>query len=248
MIENLPLYVVLVFIITTLATLLVVLYAGKQVIQRQATWWLIGGGLALWSALQAFLALNGFYLDTASLPPRVPVFAILPALAGVLLLFVLPTRRAILTLPLRTLTWVHTVRIPVELVLWWLFLYGQVPRLMTFAGSNMDIVAGISAPLAVLWAFQGGKLKANLLLGWNVLGIALLLNVFIPAILSQPYPIQRLAFEQPNRAVVYFPFIWLPALIVPLILFCHVASIGQILAIKRQIQEAQAAAQAPTYA
>lgn len=41
------------------------------------------------------------------------------------------------------------------------------------------------------------------------------------AILSAPFPFQQLAFEQPNVAVLRFPYILLPSVIVPLVYLSH---------------------------
>ena len=51
-------------------------------------------------------------------------------------------------------------------------------------------------------------------------GLGLLANIVIIAVLSFPSPIQQFGFEQPNIGLAYFPFIWLPAIIVPIVLFC----------------------------
>jgi hypothetical protein len=41
--------------------------------------------------------------------------------------------------------------------------------------------------------------------------------------------LQQFAITQPNIAVQYFPFNWLPSVVVPLVLFSHLASIQQLL-------------------
>ena len=43
---------------------------------------------------------------------------------------------------LRILTLLHIVRVPVEIVLYWLFISKAIPGLMTFNGRNFDILAG----------------------------------------------------------------------------------------------------------
>lgn len=126
-----------------------------------------------------------------------------------------------------TLTLLHTVRLPVEVVLWSLYQYHAVPRSMTFEGRNWDVLFGLSS-LPLYWlAFRGPRASRRLLLSWNVLGLALLLNIVADAVLSAPTPLQRFAFEQPNVAILYFPFTWLPAVIVPLVLLAHVAVLWQ---------------------
>jgi hypothetical protein len=67
----------------------------------------------------------------------------------------------------------------------------------------------------------------NIYCDYDKLVIALL-NIVINAVLSIPSPFQQFAFEQPNVAVLYFPFVWLPCCIVPIVLFAHLAAIKQL--------------------
>ncbi|HPI54806.1 MAG TPA: hypothetical protein PLU10_08945 [Chitinophagaceae bacterium] len=45
---------------------------------------------------------------------------------------------------------------------------------------------------------------------------------------SVPSPLQKLAFDQPNIALLYFPFSWLVSLIVALVLLGHLVSIRRL--------------------
>jgi hypothetical protein len=38
-----------------------------------------------------------------------------------------------------------------------------------------------------------------------------------------------MAFEQPNRAVLFFPFAWLPTVVVPLVLLAHLVTIKRLI-------------------
>jgi hypothetical protein len=67
------------------------------------------------------------------------------------------------------------------------------------------------------------------MLAWNFICLGLLFNIVINAILSVPTPFQKFGFDQPNVAVLYFPFTWLPACVVPLVLLSHLASIRILL-------------------
>jgi len=104
-----------------------------------------------------------------------------------------------------------------------------VPQLMTFEGRNFDIISGITAPLVYYFGFVKPKLGRKTLLVWNFICLALLLNIVINAVLSIPSPFQKFAFEQPNIAVLYFPFVWLPCCVVPIVLFAHLTAIKQLL-------------------
>jgi hypothetical protein len=100
---------------------------------------------------------------------------------------------------------------------------------MTFEGRNFDILSGLTAPLVAWLALRGDKVNRLLLIVWNLLAFGLLLNIMANAILSLETPFQQFAFEQLNRGVLYFPFIWLPAIIVPIVFVSHVISLWQLL-------------------
>ena len=132
-------------------------------------------------------------------------------------------------LDVKTLTILHVIRVPVELILLSLFLHKAIPQLMTFEGRNFDILSGITAPFVYYFGFVGKRPKAKIVLAWNFICLALLINIVINAILAAPSPFQKFAFEQPNIAIMYFPFIWLPCCIVPLVLLAHLASIRKLI-------------------
>jgi len=126
---------------------------------------------------------------------------------------------------LKTLTLLHSIRIAIEMVLFWLFLNKVMPQLMTFEGRNFDLTSGITAPLIYYFGFVKGKIGAKAMLAWNFICLAILLFTVSNAILSAPTPLQQFAFEQPTTAVFYFPFVWLPGIVVPLVIFSHLISI-----------------------
>lgn len=178
-----------------------------------------------WGILQSFLAQLGFYENNQTIPPRL-LLLLFPIPALVLLtIFNRRAKKWMLNLPLRTLLWLHTVRIPVEIVLFWLFLSGYVPQMMTFEGSNFDILAGISAPIVAIIFFRRKIVNKTILLLWHILSLVLLLNILVIATLSTPTALQQLAFEQPNIAVMKFPFLLLPAIIVPIVLISNLTGI-----------------------
>ena len=124
---------------------------------------------------------------------------------------------------------ISIVRIPVEFVLWWLFLHNTIPKLMTFEGINFDVIAGLTAPLVVYFGFRNNSINKKLLLVWNVAGLLLLLNIVINALFAFPSVIQMQAFDQPNVGLLYFPFVWLPTFVAPLVIFTHVISLRRLI-------------------
>lgn len=158
------------------------------------------------------------------------LFGILPPILVIILLFATSKGRQFFdSLPLKNITYLNIVRIPVEIILFWLFINKAIPELMTFEGRNFDILAGISAPVMAYLVFTKKKLNRNALLIWNFICLGLLLNIVINALLSAPFPLQQFAFDQPNIAILNFPFSWLPTFVVPIVLFGHLVSIRQLI-------------------
>ncbi|MFM9905302.1 MAG: hypothetical protein ACKVQJ_12110 [Pyrinomonadaceae bacterium] len=226
--ETVPIYVSIVFILTTFASVGFLIQAMKAAGTRSLPSRILFFLLPLWIIFQAVLAMGGFYLNSSSVPPRLVLFGVLPAIITIAAYFIFFRDTFIDRIPLRLLTILHIVRIPVEIVLIWLFFAGQVPQLMTFEGRNFDILSGILAPIVYLAAFRGGSTNRWLLIIYNIFGLLLLANIVSIAVMSLPSPLQQLAFDQPNRGVLYFPFIWLPTIIVPLVLFSHIAALWKL--------------------
>jgi hypothetical protein len=186
--------------------------------------------IVLWLALQAIVSLNGFYQVTNSVPPRF-ILLILPPVLFIVFLFLTKKGRTFIDkLDTRWLLLLHTVRIPVEIVLFLLYTQKQVPGIMTFEGRNFDILSGITAPILFYFSFIKKSVGSNLLIAWNIICLGLLFNIVTIAILSAPFPFQQFAFDQPNIALLSFPFAWLPCCIVPLVFLSHVAALRQLLA------------------
>ena len=228
MLNNLPNYISIVFVLTVLLTLLMIYAAIKKSANEKSNSIVITVilGLAGWIIIQSQLAFNDFYnTDTKFFPPKF-LLAVAPMFITIIFLFITKKGRAFIDrLPLLNITYLNIVRIPVELVLYWLALNKAVPELMTFAGRNFDILAGITAPFVAYVGFSLKKLNRKMILLWNFIALWLLINIVTNALLSAPFSFQRFAFDQPNIAVLYFPFILLPAFIVPVVLFGHLVSI-----------------------
>ncbi len=233
MIPNLPIYISILFVLTTICTLVlfVRIINTSPLLKEKKRIQLISNCLVLWLLLQSILSLGNIYnSDTNSLPPKIVLFGVMPALILVLLLFLTKSGRHFIDgLSLKKLTYLHVVRIPIELVLYFLFLEKAIPELMTFTGRNFDILAGLSAPIVAYFAFTKKLWTTKVVLVWNFISLGLLINIVVHALLSAPSPFQQFAFDQPNVAILYFPFSWLPTFIVPVVLFCHLATIRQII-------------------
>lgn len=183
----------------------------------------------VFSTVQLFIGRTNFYENENTIPSRF-LLLIAPSIVLIIILFATQKgRKFIDNLDLKQLTLLHTIRIPVEIVLYFLFISKAVPQIMTFEGRNFDILAGITAPVIFYFGFIKNKISNSILLIWNFISLALLINIIIIAILSAKTPFQQFALNQPNIAIGHFPFNWLPSIIVPIVLLSHLATIRQLI-------------------
>lgn len=159
-----------------------ILWAVHHASRSAKTTWRVALLLVAWLSLHCLLAGSG---RLESLPLRGLPFFFLPV-------FVLWSLAAFSKLgaslaanvPLGALVLFHSFRLPLELVLHAWASQGTIPETMTWTGQNWDIVTGIlalvCAPVANTrrWTAQF----------FNIIGLALLLNVIRVAILSSPVP------------------------------------------------------------
>ncbi|WEK18468.1 MAG: hypothetical protein P0Y49_16890 [Candidatus Pedobacter colombiensis] len=204
-------------IVTCLSVILFYLGTGKQ---NKGFLLYVG-----WILVVALLSWLGFFKNTTAMPPRI-LLVIVPAI-----IFVIYSFKKIQLIGLRRnyLIGIHILRIPVELVLFQLYIQGKIPVIMTFAGWNFDILMGISAALMLGWTIvtemEVGQTRFRV---WNIVGIVFLAIIVGIAILSAPSPIQQLAFDRPNLAILQFPYTLLPAIVVPLVLLSHLLCLKKI--------------------
>jgi len=224
--DNLPAFASPVFIGVTVAVYGFMLYAAYWAFggRRYPLTWIATAFLAFLLA-SGVLAFNGFFYDYLSMPPRLFLF-VGPVFLLILALLVLPrSRAALMKMPVTTLTYIHIVRIPVELCLWWLFGAGLVAEEMTFEGANFDILAGISAPFAGVFLVGKKSNNRGAAIAWHLICLGLVLNIVIRAVALTPYFYDGSGGELQNLAVFEFPFIWLPTFVVPAVIFSHLTAL-----------------------
>jgi len=223
MLTDLPDSLIIIFLLTVILTFLLFTNAFKN----RATVAIVS---VIWLALTGILSFKKVFHETSSIPPRLMI-VVAPAILFIILLMTTKSgKRFTDSIDLKKLTLVHIVRIPVEIILFMLFTHKLIPGLMTFEGRNFDILSGVTAPIVYFICFRNSQLKhRRLLLIWNFICLGLLLNIVINAILAAPFPFQQFAFDQPNIAILYFPFTWLPCFIVMIVLYSHLAAIRHLL-------------------
>lgn len=233
MLTDAPLAVDLAFIAIVLVMLGLVLWGATRAARRvgsgavQAVR-IAGVALVGWLALTAVLAERGFFEDFQSLPPHM-LLGVGPPLLTLLALTVSPGVLPLLAaVPPAWLVAAQTFRIPVEIVLWRLAMAGVIPELLSFHGRNVDILVGLTAPVVAYACFVRRAWPARVAVWWNWAGIVILLNVVVLVQLSAPTPWRIFETDPPATFIGGWPYIWLPAFLVPLAWLLHALSLRQL--------------------
>ncbi|TYA71363.1 hypothetical protein [Seonamhaeicola marinus] len=188
------------------------------------------GILGIWLIFQIALHNTGFYYDL-TLPPRIPLVMILPLITFTIVFTRVHRSNKILqVIPIYVPIAFQSFRACIESLFYATFLQGILPIQVTFAGANYDILLGISAIFVSIYTAKNTHPNKRFLLFWNVLGICIVLfaaftfisSFYFPEIWGQTNSKISLEFNQ-------FPYLLLPAFIMPSAIFMHVLSITQLL-------------------
>ena len=175
--------------------------------------------LAIWLVPSAVAALKGWLTFTGN-PPTFFALLALTTVATTMLAFSPAGTRLVGGIGAAALVGFQVFRMPLELLLHRLSEEGVVPIQMTFAGSNFDIVTGILALVVLGWSLVAPPPRWAIL-GFNLIGLALLVAIVSIAILSMPTPLRRFHEEPSAVFVTRWPFVWLPTVLVQAAWFGH---------------------------
>jgi hypothetical protein len=194
----------------------------------------VSAGLALSLLYVGVVGYSGTSKSTSS---RLPAAALILGPVAVFLIALVVrsvlNRKTPSALPLWILIGAQCFRVGVELFLHRLYSEGVVPRMLTYDGANVDILIGASAPIVSWISTRGGK-ALWLVLGWNIAGLVILMNVVARAILAAPGPLHLIQAEVPNLLFTTFPYMFIPGFFVPLAVTLHVLSIRKITRLRRR--------------
>jgi hypothetical protein len=186
-------------------------------------------GFLLWFAFTGILAANGFFMQFSAMPPRLLVL-LLPPIIFIVWLATSPSFTQLLRqIPSSWLVYLQSFRVGMEIILWMAYVDNIIPVQMTFEGRNYDILVGMTAPLFAYFCFTQKKWPRIVVIGWNIGGLILLLNIVVVSILSAPVPFRVFMNEPANTFVAEVPFVWLPAFVVPMAYWLHILSLKQLL-------------------
>jgi hypothetical protein len=190
---------------------------------------LAAAAVVAWDALAFVLARDGAFATTSDTTnPLIPLGIVVPTVAGVALLRVAAVRRAIERIPLQWLVGVQLYR-----VLGGLFLIDyarhEMPGEFALPAGIGDMLVGLAAvAVAALVAARGAERARTAVLTWCALGLADLVVALGTGFLSAPGALQQLAIDEPNAAITRYPFVLIPAFIVPVSIVLHVYVLARV--------------------
>lgn len=192
---------------------------------------LAAAGIAAWLALFGAVAAAGLLARFDARPPPF-VLALVAIIGGAVAFSRSRAGTAVATgLPIAALVGAQAFRLPLELVMHDAARAGVMPLQMTFGagGWNYDLVSGATAILVAALA-AAGRAPRWLLVAWNALGSALLLAIIAVAVASTPMVRAFGGGPALNTWVAYFPFVWLPSVMVAFALAGHLVLWRRLLA------------------
>lgn len=169
---------------------------------------------AAWVALALGLAASGVLGRWDVRPP--PLMFLL---AAILILGIVLARSALGDRLARGVSFAGLVglqafRLPLEVVMHQAHVEGLMPVQMSYSGLNFDIVTGITALALAVWLRVGRPPRA-VVMGWNILGLALLANIVTIAMLSTPtFAAFGSTPDRLNTFVTRPPYVLLPTVMV----------------------------------
>jgi len=186
----------------------------------------IGALLGTWFVAVTAAAASGAWLD-----PEFPraVGYIVPALVLSLVLWRAGwLQAAVQSLSPAAIPWLQTLRIGGGLSLFAAWASGLAPWSWVVTAGTGDILVGLGAAGVALLLGTRTSWSRTTAQVWNVFGLVDIAHTLVRGLLGAPGPQQRFFDTPPNLVPAVFPFIYLPAFIVPLTILLHILSLQQL--------------------
>jgi len=193
---------------------------GEDVARRRRHAIVVATATGAWLLVTLAAAASGLLRRFEAVPPPFAALVLAVIALGVAIPCSPVGTRLVRGLPLWVLVASQVYRFPLELVMHRAYVEGVMPVQMSYSGRNYDIVTGITAGLLGWWLARRSVPRWTVA-AWNVLGLALLMNVVGIAIASTPL-FRAFGDDRLNTFVAYPPFVWLPAVLVTAALAGHI--------------------------
>jgi hypothetical protein len=181
-----------------------------------------------WFLLATALASGDAYRGAADSIPTIQYGILVPSLIGGLLIWRSPrVARIIDAVPQY---WLIGVQLYRTLGVIFLILYatGKLPGLFAWPAGLGDVLAGVLAPVVAIAYWRGPRENTDLVVGWNLFGLADLVVAVTMGFVTSPSPFQLFAFDLPNELISRFPLVLVPVFLVPVSVLLHLVSLAKL--------------------
>jgi len=182
----------------------------------------------LWTGGFAIAAWSGLLARFDLWPPPLMVMALIVTAGPAWLALSERARPLASRLPVAALIGFQAFRLPLEVLMNAAAAVGAMPVQMSYSGWNFDIVTGVTAclvgPLAAI-----GRAPRWLVWGWNIIGASLLAAIVGISVASTPV-IRAFGDDRLNTWICFFPYVWIPSILVAAALAGHILLFRRLLA------------------
>jgi len=179
--------------------------------------------VAAWMTVTALVARSGALLHFDRVPPPM-AFMIASVIGAALATGLSPIgMRFAAGYPLYLLVAVQAFRLPLEVIMHRAYAEGVMPIQLSYSGYNFDIVVGALAVPLAFWLWSSSRVPRWVVFTWNLWGWLSIVVIAIVAIAGSP--MFKAFGEEPenvNSWVLYFPFVWLPTVLVVIAISGHI--------------------------
>jgi hypothetical protein len=190
--------------------------------------------VAAWMALTAGVALSGRLSRFDMTPPPMALLIVSVFASAFAIGLGSAGARLSAAVPVATLVGLQAFRLPLELVMHRAATLGIMPPEMSYSGYNLDIVTGAGAVVLALLLRAGVAVPRLAIWIWNIWGLWCLAVIAVVAVASSP--MVRAFGDDPrhvNTWVLFFPYVWLPAVLVTFAIAGHLVVTRALLASRR---------------
>jgi hypothetical protein len=200
--------------------------------ERRPAILVIGGAVVVgWVALATVLARAGVWEttpDDALRPPNIAFAIAVPTILGSLLVRSQTFMRWIRRVPLHVLVGVQLYRV-LGVLLLVAYAQGDLPAEFALPAGIGDVLVGLAAVIVATVVLKRGEQRPRpMVLAWCAFGILDLVVAVATGLLSAPSPLQQIAFDDPNAAIVSYPLVLIPTFLVPVSIMLHVYVIARL--------------------
>jgi len=223
---GIPNYIVVILLVLVISLIWCLLYGYNLVLKltrdkfRRRKVLLLASIVIGWLVLISYLSTRHIFDQFSLLPPRMGLVLFPPLIAVVFLANHRKVTRLLNVAPPHWFVFIQSFRIVIGILFYLLYLHHIIPVQMTFVGKNFDLFFGLLAPVMGILCLKR-KIQPWLLTLWHFTGITLLSIVVITAVLSAPFPFKLFQSQETNTMIAYFPFVLMPAFVVPFGILLH---------------------------